>query len=911
MSIVAQNIRDLATRFQDQSQRRPPRLARKLAEALQWTEGRARVEQLSAPGITAQIARASVGSQPAAVFVSDHGAKSRELINIAALYAYHSAIEWGLVADRSEATVFNSHWVKDGNWFTLPPIKWSNIGQRIEVLEAITPSGLTQGRMDEVALKYYKPESLLRPVDDALVDHLDHWRDEALRYAARTENLDAKLQNIFAQLFVLRAVEDRNLAPQLATLESALDEQDKGRVDVRQLKAIFESAKSRIQSELFDTVDLDDIPEFVLNGIIRDLYKPSQLPGSDTRYNFAWIDADILGRAYEKYLSTLLIPSPTASPQIHMWDQPYRDVERVVARKASGVYYTPSYLVRYLTEQCLDRYFQRVEDITTSLPKIADISCGSGSFLTAAVDSLIRRLRAIDSDRNWGRELVSKRCIIGIDNDARAVTFARLQLWLRLAEEPEPLPLPRLGKTIIHGNSLREETWNDLPKRCDIILGNPPFIATGDIPSRKELAARFRTAQGRFDYSYLFVEMAVKKLGANGILGLVVPNRLFKNKDASTLRGILTSETDLATITDFGSNEVFAGISAYIGTFVTEKGAGGASEQAVRFTRVFSLPSRFVGALLAEANAAESEVRNQYLISYDAPPPHGEYEWVLLSASTRRARVRFAERSDPLSTIAFISQGIRTGANDIFIVDLEGHGGGALAYIRNGLGETHLIERAVLRPVIFGSDIRRYEYISPRKWLIYPYRNDRVILEAELRRDLPQTLKYFNNYRTLLTERGSIIPDGRFWYELSRQRSESWLNSKKLLIRDLATETSFAIDDTGNTYLVGGSAVIPADEQLLLPLLGYLNSGLVNWYLNQVTPSFRSEFQKFEPRHIEGVPVLKELLTDLNILDALTGMVRNVVTAKQSGDSYAQTRNESGINNLLCDIAGIDVREIL
>lgn len=148
--------------------------------------------------------------------------------------------------------------------------------------------------------------------------------------------------------------------------------------------------------------------------------------------------------------------------------------------------------------------------------------------------------------------MVRKKCIIGIDSDARAVTIARLQLWLRLAEEPLPLPLPRLEKTIIQGDSLKEETWDVLPEGYDIILGNPPFIATGVVQSRRELALRFKSAQGRFDYSYLFVEMGSKRLKDNGVIGQVVPNRLFTNKDASAIREIITKDMNLSVITDFG-----------------------------------------------------------------------------------------------------------------------------------------------------------------------------------------------------------------------------------------------------------------------------------------------------------------------------------------------------------------------
>ena len=370
-------------------------------------------------------------------------------------------------------------------------------------------------------------------------------------------------------------------------------------------------------------------------------------------------------------------------------DQPLQDVERVsTARKVSGVYYTPSFLVNHLTEQSLDEYFHGVPIDLDALPKIADISCGSGSFLAYAADSLIRRLRQIDPDRNWGKELISQKCIVGVDVDKRATTFAKLQLWLRLTEEPEPLPLPSLDDVIICGDSLKDETWESLPNEYQIILGNPPFIPVANVQSRQELSARFKTAQGKFDYSYLFIEMALTKLSAEGILGLVIPNRLFKNRDATLIREVLTTESNLLSVVDFGTSEIFKGTSAYIGTFVArKKGPDDVDSKRVRFIRVLNLPPRFVGAYLTEASNVE-ELKNKYLTTYFVTHPRGKYDWIFLSPSSKIAKIKLEEKSEGLPYFAEIFQGIRTGANDIFIVTIESSGevpaGSRPKWIRRG-----------------------------------------------------------------------------------------------------------------------------------------------------------------------------------------------------------------------------------
>jgi|GEM_PF-1623584 len=910
MSVVSNNIKRLAAEFAGKKRRGPKSSSVRLAEALHWTKKGAWIERFSPIDLKLRVTRAFVGSEPAAVFVAESRHQSADLLAPAALFAYHSTIEWGVVADPAQAIIFNSHWIRNGSWFQLPPIRWRDVRNNLGVFESITPDGLTQGTIDEIALKQYKPENQLLPVDDALVDRLDHWRDEAMRHVIDTADLDRNLQTLFAQLFILRAIEDRKLLPELKSLCNAVNGPE---VDYAFLRGLFAEAQTKIQSELFDElVNIDQLPAFVLAGIISDLYRPEDLPGTNCRYNFAWIEADVLGRAYEKYLSTLLIPTGRPStPQLRLWDQPVREVERkTTARKASGVYYTPSFLVRHLTEKCLDEYFSQVDGLPQKLPKIADISCGSGSFLTVAVDALIRRLRQIDSDRNWGRELISRNCIVGIDIDARAVTFARLQLWLRLAEEPKPLPLPRLERTIVHGDSLVPDTWKTLPKECQIILGNPPFIATGDFQSRAELVSRFKTAQGRFDYSYVFVEQAISKLAKSGVLGLVIPNRLFKNKDATALRQLLTDQMELLSITDFGSNEVFSGTSSYIGTFIARKSTKSSLEKSpVRFMGVHDLPSRFVGAMLSDASLTRSEVRNRYLIAYDAPHPVGSYEWLMLSTSARNIRLRLTDQGKPLPEVAGIYQGIRTGGNDIFIVDVESHAAGPIVNIRNGLGDVHVVERDLLRDVIYGSNIQRYDLVKPQKFLLYPYRGGRLIPEADLRTEFPQALRYFETYRSLLLARTSVVNKGKFWYELATQRNEAWLNKKKLIIRDLAVETSFAYDDTGSTFLVGGTAVVPEDESLLLPLLAYLNSSLSNWFLNQITPSFRADFQKFEPKHLESIPVLTEIVEDVGVAGKLTEMALTAIRARADQQGRSPVENE--IDKYVCSVAKVDYRDLL
>jgi hypothetical protein len=142
------------------------------------------------------------------------------------------------------------------------------------------------------------------------------------------------------------------------------------------------------------------------------------------------------------------------------------------------------------------------------------------------------------------------------------------------------------------------------------------------------------------------------------------------------------------------------------------------------------------------------------------------------------------------------------------------------------------------------------------------------------------------------------------WYELVRRRDEEWLRRPKLLIRDLAPEISFAADESGEVFIVGGTAVTPQQEELLFPLLAYLNSSHVNALVQRTTPEFRGSFQKFEPQHLQSIPVLKRLLEDQAFSGQLDELARIASAATGTARSEAAGAIDAAIETAMRE-AGI------
>ena len=146
-------------------------------------------------------------------------------------------------------------------------------------------------------------------------------------------------------------------------------------------------------------------------------------------------------------------------------------------RKATGSYYTPDYIVRYIVENTLAPLCEdKTIDEILSL-KILDPATGSGHFLVGVVDYLAEELithpdaphitETTDEDTElayWRRRVVES-CVYGVDLNPMAVELAKLSLWLHTVAKGEPFSF--LDHHIRCGNSLigaKIENLSNLPE---------------------------------------------------------------------------------------------------------------------------------------------------------------------------------------------------------------------------------------------------------------------------------------------------------------------------------------------------------------------------------------------------------------------------------------------------------------
>jgi type I restriction-modification system DNA methylase subunit len=215
-----------------------------------------------------------------------------------------------------------------------------------------------------------------------------------------------------------------------------------------------------------------------------------------------------------------------------------KEFEKITTkRKKDGVFYTPKYITKYITDNTVGKLCQDKKqeldlseeilekkyaiengkvisnkkislEIKSQLEEyknwlleltICDPACGSGAFLNQALEFLITEhhyiyeleLKLLGTaliDNELENKILQKN-IFGVDINEESVEIAKLSLWLRTAQRGRKLTT--LNENIKCGNSLIDDTkvagekafnWkNEFPTvfekgGFDVVIGNPPYV---------------------------------------------------------------------------------------------------------------------------------------------------------------------------------------------------------------------------------------------------------------------------------------------------------------------------------------------------------------------------------------------------------------------------------------------------
>jgi hypothetical protein len=484
-----------------------------------------------------------------------------------------------------------------------------------EIAGVFSKEAVLKGSFDKFAVTA-KGKRGTTAVDEEFLATIEEWRADLARNLAirnpllTQRELNFSVQRVIDRIIFLRICEDRGIED-YGRLRLATEE--KGAIYPR-LVQLFKQADERYNSGLFHfneekgrneapdslTPELE-VDDSTLKKIIRGLYYP------ESPYEFRVLSADILGSVYEQFLGKVIRLTESHQAKIE---------EKPEVKKAGGVYYTPTYIVDYIVKQTVGPLLEGKTPKQIEKVHILDPACGSGSFLIGTYQFLLDwyqryytenepeilakgKTPQIVASPGGGYELTipeRKRILTthlyGVDLDSQAVEVTKLSLLLKVLEGEtaqrlqreliQERVLPDLDDNIKCGNSLIASDYYAQPGLpamdtedhlrinvfdwdgkdgfpeimksggFDAVIGNPPY----GIPfSRLELdyLVDKNPNTKKFPDSYcLFMEHVMKLLGANGLLGFIVPNTFCDLESSADFRKMILKHWCLKQISQSG-----------------------------------------------------------------------------------------------------------------------------------------------------------------------------------------------------------------------------------------------------------------------------------------------------------------------------------------------------------------------
>src|SRR6266498_312269 len=809
-------------------------------------------------------------------------------------YAWTKSVTWALLSDFEGLRVFNAEW-KESNPFSAQFIEFGldDYLKDFERLWWLSKPEISVRRLDLEAEKVGKKVKRL-PVSQNLFDDLKKWREnlfknyKAFNLGYSTSEIDTAVLRLLNRLIFIRTAEDREVEDnRLRSLVRTLkDKKQINHLD-RELAKLFRQFDETYNSELFARHFSEElqIPPTDLEQVIEGLYEKNF-----TRYNFNALDADVLGTAYEQYLGHVVAEGAT---ETHV-------EEKRAKRKSQGIYYTPTFVTKYIVQQTVGKYLDERGYNPSHPPRVLDMACGSCSFLIEAfdlIDNFVAKQRGhaqkgeVDFYDRLRQLEVLQNCIFGVDKDKQAVEVARLNLLLRGLHSREKLPML---ENIAHGDSLHSETFEMNFSQVmkdggfDVIIGNPPYVRQETLGEEFKAYAKqnFETYAGTADLYIYFIEQAHKLLKPGGYFGMIVSNKWMRSNYGKALREFLKRESQLVEIIDFGELPVFGDVLAYPVIIISRHVQ--TQKQNFHYAQIQTL--EFVS--MREEVEKNNIQLNEHAIQSET--------WTLAGGNSQGLTEKIKERTIPLGEYVGnkFYRGVVSGNNDAFIIDK--------ATKEKLIGQDPNC-REIIKPYLLGRDVQRYKFNYQEKYLIFARRGIDI-------KKYPSVKRHLSSFKEQLMPRPKDWQGewkgrktGTYqWYEIQDSTEYySEFEKPKIIAPAIVQKATFAYDVEG-FYSNDKTLIIPSGD---LFLLGILNSRISDFVLKQIASTKQGGYFEQKPMYISQLPIRRIDFgnpAEKSVHDEIVALVEKMLALQKERQSVRREDDLDRVRTLEKQIAIVD-----
>jgi hypothetical protein len=458
-------------------------------------------------------------------------------------------------------------------------------------------------------------------------------------------------------------------------------------------------------------------------------------------------------------------------------------------------------------------------------------SCGSGAFLAPMTERLIESCR------------IHERPLSDIRSALRA--FDLLPTNAELAQKAVAGALVEAGLSDAEAKSISTDsvqcgdflltTHGD--DAADFVLGNPPYIRLEDVPTARSAAYRRAcpTMRGRSDIFVGFIEMGLRILKPDGVLGFIVADRWMHNQYGADLRRLVSSSYAVEAIVSMHDVDAFEeSVSAYPAVTVIRR-ADQSTAVVANATKSFgeaNVPAltKWVGSSRKSVSTkAVSAVKLAKWFDSELSWPSGDPANLALVADLER---RFPPLQDT-ATGTRVGIGVASGADSVYLTD-----------------DPNLVEPDRLLPLLMTRDTRSGEARWSGTHLVNPW-HDGHLVNLD---DYPRLATYLESRSADVRSRHVAQKNPSSWYRTIDRVEPGLQGREKLVMPDLKAYIQPVLD-RGEHYPHHGLYFVTSDEWDLEVLGGLLLSDIAELFVATYCVKMRGGCYRFQAQYLRRIRV--------------------------------------------------------
>ncbi len=428
----------------------------------------------------------------------------------------------------------------------------------------------------------------------------------------------------------------------------------------------------------------------------------------------------------------------------------------------------------------------------------------------------------------------------------------------------------------------------------DIVIGNPPYLRVQGIDKieSEKYKKLYKSATGSYDLYVIFTERAIKLLGKNGLVNFIMPHKWVNSAFGKGLREV--AKEKFFKFISFREYQVF-NASTYT-SLVWFKNKSDTVAY-IGLEKDLQTNSDLKAFLDSITNDKYTVTKNEKL-NNDA--------WTFSDNKVAKVLAKLDEQPLRVKDVfEKVFTGLQTSKDSVYFLSECIENNKMIEGYSKELDRRINIEKGLVKPLLKGDDVHRYETLKTDRVVIFPYfrkiedGKEKVELysEKELQKSFPKGYEYLKECESVLRDRESgRLQNDEFWYRYIYPKNLTLFDKEKLIMPYLSMGCQLSYDNGefyGNTKCFGLIKRESYEESYKF-YLSILNSKVLWFYIQSTSAVFSGGYYTFTKDTVSPFPLPKiENIQDTKPFEILVDYVMflKALPNEQKIDEYVSNEH--------------------